>query len=337
MQAASYLANFRTMKRCIYFFFAILASFVFAEQENSPSADSGVAAMAVEEVSTEPVVERLPEPSTSETLAETPKEPIVTETAPAPEPVNLSAAENSMLWDKQEMQTAKDQEEKKGGLMNSLYPVSPDEAIAKGNFFGGVSLFLLQGSTEDDALNVLFGDIYDAEGYMFTVEAFGGYFIGDAMALAIKGGYSRTNYNIDFALMEDLLDVAEHRQYVSNGFFVRPYLKNYLKVLDSKSIYFFNETSVQFEYSYGISQADDGDDLSKTRNKSYSIDVGINPGLSIMVLDKFAFETSVGLLGLSSTIMDIEENGERHSKVTFNMVSFTINLLALSFSLVTFF
>lgn len=221
--------------------------------------------------------------------------------------------------------------------MNSLYPVAKDEAIAKGNFFGGVSLFMLQGSSEDDKLNILFGDIYKAEGYMFTAEAFGGYFIDDAMALALRAGYSRTKYDIDFKLMEDLLDVDERRQYVSNGFFVKPYLKNYLKVLDSRNIYFFNETSVSFEYSYGISQVDDGEDMGKTRNKSYSIDIGINPGLSIMVLDKFAFETSVGLLGLSSTIMDIEENGDNHSKVTFNMVNFTINLLALQLSLVTFF
>lgn len=230
-------------------------------------------------------------------------------------------------------------EESKGGLMNSLYPVEKDEAIHAGNIFGGVSLFLLQANTDDDELNILFGDIYKAEGYMFTVEAFGGYFIKDAMAIALRGGYSRTMYDIDFKLMEDLLDVSERRKYVSNGFFVQPYLKNYFKVIDSKNLYFFNETSFRFEYSYGISQAEDkiDEDLSKTRNRSYSFELGINPGISIMVLDKFAFETSVGLLGLSSTVMEVEENGEKHSELVFNTVNFTINLLALKLSLVTFF
>lgn len=236
-------------------------------------------------------------------------------------------------------ETSAEKSESKGGLMNSLYPVEKDEAIHKGNMFGGVSLFLLQAQSDDDALNVLFGDIYEAEGYMFTVEAFGGYFIRDAMAIAIRGGYSRTMYDIDFKLMEDLLDVNQHRKYVSNGFFIQPYLKNYFKVIDSKNLYFFNETSLRFEYSYGISQTEDkGDeDMSKTRNRSYSFDVGINPGISIMVLDRFAFETSVGLLGLSSTVMEVEENGEKHSELLFNTVNFTINLLALKLSLVTFF
>ena len=110
-----------------------------------------------------------------------------------------------------------------------------------------------------------------------------------------------------------------------------------MKVLDSKNLYLFNETSVKVKYSYGISQTDDGEEIEKTRNKAWSIEAGINPGLCIMVLNRFAFETSVGLLGLSSSVVEVEENGEKHSKLVFNMVNFTINLLALDFSLVYFF
>lgn len=228
-------------------------------------------------------------------------------------------------------------EKKSGGLLDALYPVAKDEAIAKGRILSGATLSLIQGATEDDPLNVLFGDIYEGEGYTFTVEAFGGYFIRDAMALGLRAGYSRTWFDIDFSLMEDLMDLSEHRKYVSNGFFVQPFLKNYLKVFDSRNIYFFNETSISVEYSYGISQSDDGEDIDKSRNTAWSIDVGINPGICIMVLNRFAFESSVGLLGLSSSIMEVEENGETHSKFAYNIVNFTINLLALDFSLVYFF
>lgn len=230
-----------------------------------------------------------------------------------------------------------EKKEAKGGLLSALYPVSPDEAISKGRFYGGTSLSLLQGNTDNDPLNILIGDVYDAYGYTFTVEAFGGYFIKDAMAIGLRAGYSRTWFDVDFALLEDLLDVAEHRKYVSNGFFVQPVLKNYLKVMDSRYFYLFNETSISVEYSYGISQADDGEDLSKTRNHGWSFDVGINPGICIMVLNRFAFETSVGLLGLSSSVMEVEENGETRSEFVYNIVNFTINLLALDFSLVMFF
>lgn len=228
-------------------------------------------------------------------------------------------------------------DKKKGGLLEGLFPVTPEEAIAKGRIYGGVTLSLLQGNTEDDALNILIGDVYEAYGYTFTVEAFGGYFIKDAMAIGLRAGYSRTWFDVDFSLMEDLLDLAEHRKYVSNGFFVQPLLKNYLKVFDSETFYFFNETSISVEYSYGMSQADDGEDMKKTLNNAWSIDVGINPGICIMVLNRFAFETSVGLLGLSSSVMNVEENGTSKSKFVYNIVNFTINLLALDFSLVYFF
>ena len=226
---------------------------------------------------------------------------------------------------------------KKTGLLGALFPVEPDESIAKGNFYAGATLSLIQANTEDDALNILIGDVYDAYGYTFTVEGFGGYFIRDAMALGLRAGYSRTWFDVDFSILEDLMDVKERRKYVSNGFFLQPLLKNYLKVLNSRIFYLFNETSILVEYSYGISQTDDGEDLKKTRNTGWSIEAGINPGICIMVLNRIAFETSVGLLGLSSSIIDVEENDETKSRVVYNVVNFTINLLALKFSLVTFF
>lgn len=226
---------------------------------------------------------------------------------------------------------------KKSGILDALFPIEPDESIAKGHFYAGATLSLIQANTEDDALNILIGDVYEAYGYTFTVEAFGGYFFRNAMALGVRAGYSRTWFDIDFSILEDLMDVKERRKYVSNGFFVQPLLKNYLKVLDSRIFYLFNETSVSVEYSYGISQTDDGEDMKKTRNRGWSIKAGINPGICVMVLNRFAFETSVGLLGLSSSIIDVEENDETSSRFVYNIVNFTINLLALDFSLVTFF
>ena len=232
---------------------------------------------------------------------------------------------------------AKSGSSEKGGLLANLHAIHEDEAIHRGNILTGATLFLLQGESDEDALNIIFGDIYKAEGYTFTAEGFGGYFIRDAIAIGSRVGYSRTFVDIDFSILKDIADVKQHRKYVSNGFFVQPFLKNYLKVFDSRTIYFFNETSLKVEYSYGISQSDDGEDMSKTKNHGWTFKLGINPGLSIMVLDRLAFETSVGLLGLSSSIIDIEENGESHSKILYNIVNFKINLLALDFSLVYFF
>ena len=95
---------------------------------------------------------------------------------------------------------------RKGGLLGSLHPIGKDESISKGHLQGGATLSLIQAETDDDALDVIIGEIYEAEGYSFTVEAFGGYFIKDALALGLRAGYSRTWYDIDFSLMEDLVD-----------------------------------------------------------------------------------------------------------------------------------
>ena len=226
---------------------------------------------------------------------------------------------------------------KSSGLLEALFAVEPDESIAKGHILTGATFSLIQGSTDDDALDIIIGDIYKAEGSMFSIEAFGGYFIRDALALGIRGGYSRTKFDIDFTLLEDLGDLKQHRQYVSNGFFLQPFVKNYLKVLDSRTVYLFNETSVSFGYSYGISQTDDGEDLNKTRSNTWSIRIGLDPGLCIMILNGVAIETSVGLLGFTTSVIEVEENNETHSEVVYNIANFSINLLALDLSLVYFF
>ena len=306
------------MKKSVFFSVFLIALGVQAEEVAVPAADSS-------KVETNFAVD-----TTAKVENNVSQEMSVKATVPVVDTVSQSAA-------KANADSAANPQKTSGGLLGALYSVDKSEAIAKGRFFGGATLSLIQAETNDDAMNVILGDIYDAEGYMFTVEAFGGYFIKDALALGIRGGYSRTWLDIDFALLEDLLDVAEHRKYESNGFFVQPFLKNYLKVFDSRILYFFNETSLLVEYSYGISQSDDGEDMSKSRNRMWTFNFGLNPGLCIMVLDRFAFETSVGLLGLRSSVIEVEENGETHSEVVFNMVNFTINLLALDFSLVYFF
>ena len=285
-------------------------------------------------VSQQPVSQDSVTPSVSQNTAATaPAAPKAVE----PAPDSAALAVKLIEPDSVKVEKAPADSVKKGGLLDALFPVQPDEMISKGHAYAGATLSLIQANTQDDALNILIGDVYEAYGYTFTVEAFGGYFFRDAMAIGVRAGYSRTWFDIDFSILEDLMDVKEHRKYVSNGFFVQPLLKNYLKVLDSRLFYLFNETSIMVEYSYGISQTDNGEDMKKTRNRGWSIEAGINPGICVMVLNRIAFETSVGLLGLSSSIVDVEENNETKSRVVYNVVNFTINLLALKFSLVTFF
>lgn len=300
--------------------FGAVSSFAQDDQNIETSAELNV----VSETSLEQTAQQVSEPAAESV---------------APAENSVAVAEDTAKTEVQETAVAADTSKpaKKGGLLASLFPVEKEEAIAKGHVYSGLSLSLIQANSEDDALNIMIGDVYEAYGYTFTLEAFGGYFIKDAMAIGLRAGYSRTWYDIDFAMLEDLLDMKQHRKYVSNGFFFQPMLKNYFKVFDSRNLYFFNETSINVGYSYGISQSDNGEEMDKSRNSSWSIEVGINPGICIMVLDRFAFETSVGLLGLSTSVLDIEENGETSSRIVANIVNFTINLLALNFSLVAFF
>ena len=220
-------------------------------------------------------------------------------------------------------------------LFEDLYPVTPEEYIAKGRITAGTQVSLMQATISD--LDISLADIYELDGYILNVEAFGAYFVRDAMALGLRAGYNRTEYTFDFELNEDLTDLAQQRDFVSNGFSLTPYLRYYLKIFPTSTFYFFSELDLTYEYSTGLSAVDDGENLDKTRNTTHIIEAGINPGVTIFVMKGFAFETSVGLLGLSTGIREIETNGTSKSEIVTNVINFKINLLALNFSLAYYF
>ena len=220
-------------------------------------------------------------------------------------------------------------------LFEDLYPVAPEEYIAKGRITAGTQVSLMQATISD--LDLSLADIYKLDGYILNVEAFGAYFLRDAMALGLRAGYNRTEYTFDFELNEDLTDLAQQRDFVSNGFSLTPYLRYYLKIFPTSTFYFFSELDLTYDSSTGLSAVDDGENLDKTRNTTHIIEAGINPGVTIFVMKGFAFETSVGLLGLSTGIREIETNGTSKSEIVTNVINFKINLLALNFSLAYYF
>ena len=91
-------------------------------------------------------------------------------------------------------------------LFEDLLPVSPEEYIAKGRITAGTQVSLMQATISD--LDISLADIYKLDGYILSVEAFGAWFVRDAMALGLRAGYNRTEYEFDFAVSEDLTDLA---------------------------------------------------------------------------------------------------------------------------------
>ena len=65
-------------------------------------------------------------------------------------------------------------------LLDNTIPIAPEENIAKGNIMAGFSVSLVQAEASD--LDIIVGDLYDLDGYTFSVDAFGGYFFRDALA-----------------------------------------------------------------------------------------------------------------------------------------------------------
>ena len=60
--------------------------------------------------------------------------------------------------------------------------------------------------------------------------------------------------------------------------------------------------------------SDDDEEMSKTLSDAWTLLVFV--GVNIFMVNGLAFETSISLLGLSSTISTIDENNEKKSEQT---------------------
>lgn len=220
------------------------------------------------------------------------------------------------------------------GVFSSPYKISKDEYIAQSHFMGGLTLSLVEANSSD--LELFFGDIYQLDAYVFSFTGFTGCFFRDGLAAGIKAGFEQSKGEFDFLLLKDILDISQRKKYLSRGYSVEPYFRNYLKLFDTKNLYFFNETALMLQYSSGILQTDDHTTMNKTLLNAWKFEFGIRPGVNIFIFNRLAFETSISLLGLSSSFSTIHENDQKKSHFNYNIINFKVNLLALDFSLVYF-
>ena len=82
-----------------------------------------------------------------------------------------------------------------------------------------------------------------------------------------------------------------------------------------------------FGYAKSIDQIDNGSEISRGKSQSYSLSLGLTPGINFFIADGWAFEASIALLGLETQVTTGDIDGVESKHFT-NDVNFSINLLA---------
>lgn len=207
--------------------------------------------------------------------------------------------------------------------------------IPKGQWVTGVSVSYAH-SNQDNYQFLIMEEI-SGDAYTFKVSPMLQYCFKDNLTIGGKFAYQRTSSNIDHASIkidsETTYD-TNNLQLVSDAYYGAAVFRNYISLGQSMRFAFFNQ--VQLELGGGRSKLlnGEGDDLTGTFQKNYSVNVGLTPGMMMFLNNYSAIEVNVGVLGFEYQHSKATTDRVYVAKTNHKKANFKVNLFSISFGVV---
>lgn len=166
------------------------------------------------------------------------------------------------------------------------------------------------------------------------------YFVKNNTAVGLRFGYSYSKMDLDRAsisLGDDMnFDLSNH-YYINQGFSGQIALRTYIPLFESKVFAMFTEFRVGGSQSQGKIYSMYGDEKDGVFEDSYSMNIGMYPGLCAFLTNNFSFEVAVSMLECSYSYTQQIRNQVHESASTNFSASFRPNLMGLSFAVMYYF
>lgn len=219
-------------------------------------------------------------------------------------------------------------------LFVTLPAVAQDSVgpFAKGNWHSGITINV--DASNDDSLDTVLFDIQKNRDNGFAFTVLGGYFFKDNVSTGFQYEYAHSK--VDLVYLKDA-DTARYRSASVDHLFTL-FIRNYIPISNNGRFNFFNETDLGVGVGNAISRHNKSlEDIEKRFTDSYSLRLGIKPGVAIIIIQGFSFETSVDLLGMTYRHRNIEINGAGQGGSSDFKLDFDVSLLSLEFGLAYYF
>ncbi len=204
--------------------------------------------------------------------------------------------------------------------------------IPKGQWITGVSVSYSQSNNDNYQFFIVEG--IDGDTYSFNITPMVCFIFKDDLGAGGKLGYERSRIKLDNAdlIIDSDSDYNNENFYrINQEFSAMGIFRNYIGLGNSKRFGFFNEVRLKFGIGESKLTNGTGNDFTGTFEKSYSLGIGVMPGLVMFLTNYSAIELSVGVLGFDYS----------HTKQTNDQIyianrdsksaNFRINLFSISF------
>ncbi|MFS2924367.1 hypothetical protein AAHJ11_16455 [Bacteroides sp. 90-K9/2] len=180
------------------------------------------------------------------------------------------------------------------GIMNYRF-------IPKGKWISGFTMSYWDYNSADNKLLFAYFDNFDCDGRNLNFSVYGGYAVCDNMVLGLKFGYRNMRgalNNITLKIDDDVDFSLKDLKLEQNLYNVSFFHRSYVGLDAGKRFGLFNETALTF--NFGKSKFDRGVDenLVNTQTDIFEVQLGINPGLAVFIMQNVSIECSLGIAGI---------------------------------------
>lgn len=188
-------------------------------------------------------------------------------------------------------------------------------------------------NSDDNDILLLIKD-FKFSGSIFGLHPFVGYFVSDNNCIGVKLGYSTLSANLgsfNLNIMDDLNISLKDISYSGKSYSAGIFHRGYLGLTRNGQLAVFNETSLVFETGTNhFIRGNEESGITDTKTVSNSIALGLNPGISVFVLNNVSANVSVGILGLNYKQSKQYTNGAESGMYKTSGANFKINILNIN-------
>lgn len=212
-------------------------------------------------------------------------------------------------------------------LLTSYY--GPEfKPFKKGTVYLGISMSLEDRSQENT--ENIFEKIIEGNRSSFDILAKTGYYINDYSMVGLNVNIFENKFIGD--LLKDGETVASNS--IKRGFSITPNYRTSIPLTQSERISFFTTTGLTFGKSSTLKRETKRlDEIQKSFTDNYNFRIGLSPGSTFFVMENFALEVQLDVVGYELNIENKTKDEMIQSRDVRHNVNFRLDLLSVKFGL----
>ncbi len=207
--------------------------------------------------------------------------------------------------------------------------------VPKGQWITGVSVSYAR--SDQDNYQFLIVEGVDGDTYTFKVTPMLLYAFADNLAAGGKMSYARQRTRLNYADVKFASDTdfeIDNLYSISHSFSVMGAFRNYISLGNNTRFGLYNELQLQLSGGESKLCNGTGDDLTGTFERTYSLNVGMSPGMIMFLNNYSAIEVNVGVLGFNYSRTKSTTDQVYVAHRVNKSANFKINLFSITFGVV---